>query len=122
MQEKQEETGSTDMESPHAPLRPKEDHVEKLISIPGYVLSFSTSLSALHRSSAAPHASPNTSLPVFPTTPPNPSCRTKHAVPSSSSAMVMVVGRRGVSKEDGSGRRVLLSMSAWCSSIYDQGP
>jgi hypothetical protein len=68
-------------------------------------LASNTSLSARTLPSASVQASFSTASPLFPASPPNPSCLTKHALPPSSSAMVIVVGRRGDSSDVGSGKR-----------------
>lgn len=50
--------------------------------------------------------------PLTPTTPPRPSCRTRQPLSFSSSAIVSVVGSKGISKEVGSGKRCVLSHSS----------
>lgn len=68
-------------------------------------------LSSVMRASAASHASSSSSDPDLPTVPPRPSWRTVAARLFSSSAIVIVVGRRGCSNAVGSGRRHVLHVS-----------
>jgi hypothetical protein len=73
--------------------------------------SFNTRLSSRTLVSPISQTLATTFSPLRPLIPPSPSCRARLALPDSSSAMVMIVGKRGVSNAVGSGKMWVLGVS-----------
>lgn len=68
-------------------------------------LSLNICRSSFTRNSANLQASSTTFSPFCPLIPPKPSCLSRHPLPCSSKAIVIVVGSKGISKVVGSGKR-----------------